>query len=151
MIGAAVIRIRPAQPDLLASSKGQATEGGREKGAVGAKVSIQRTWAAGCNRAGEIKRIEVCPSTGIQACCSQLILEVNSLCTRSTIAPLLASVIDVQSADRAARVIEEARPPEEVAGSGIARANGAEGAIGAACCSIAIQVAGSAAAIIGDD
>ena len=133
-----MVWVRPAQPDLLARSKRQTTESARDEGAAGAEVSVTRTSGAARHRTGEIKRIEVCPGSGVQACCTKLILEINSLCRRCTVSPLLASVIEVESADRAARVVEEARPPEKAASSGIARTHGAEGAIGAARCAIAV-------------
>ena len=155
VVGAAVVRVGPAQPQVLPRRQAQAAEAAGELTAVGGQVAVQGPGAAAAHRGAETQLGSSCPAcisegAATDAAATNAPLQLQALAAGFTaVAPLLAAIAEIEGVEAAAGVIIKARSPEEIAGT--ARAHRSQGPIAGAIYTKTIEIAGVAAAATGHD
>ena len=157
MVGSRVIRVRPSQHDLAPVRDAEPGDRKAHGDPIRSEVAVEGARRAAGDRTREIQggdshagRLELRERTGDCRTAYQ-IRERDRLCRGGAVAPLLSRVRHVERRNRGAGVVLQAYSPEHVADRRIARSERTERSIRGGTRAVAVQIAGVAAAVVGDD
>src|SRR5262249_59833812 len=108
VIGAGSVEIEPPNEKRRAIGDAQPRDRKTDRGAIGGRVSIERSGRAGGDRAGKIELIDIRPGSGRKTGSICAVLEINPVgAPRRSQSPLLAGVTDLEAGNRRACIVGE--------------------------------------------
>ena len=121
VVAAAVIGIRPAQPELGAGGKIEPLNGAGKEPAVHGEVAIEGAGAASGDRRAEGQGRHSAPAATAEVAAADPPVQADALGRGAAVAPLFTAEAEVDTIEARTGVVEQAQSPAEAAGDGIAR------------------------------